>query len=120
MLGEGEIGVGLQDAEQQQPLADELPSFQGDPAAVQNDEEQQYADEAPAQVAADTPQRRPSKQAAPSPPHTFFPMNFGNSGGASIAVANSFSTGKGSAASHAVAYGNAKPTTNGRLTGRKQ
>lgn len=40
-------------------------------------------------------------------PHTFFPMNFGRTSGGAIAVANSFSTGKGGAASHAVAYGSA-------------
>lgn len=40
-------------------------------------------------------------------PGTFFPMNFGSTSGGAIAVANSFSTGKGGAASHAVAYGSA-------------
>lgn len=39
------------------------------------------------------------------PPHTFFPMNFGSMKGGSVAVANAFSTGKGSAFSHAVAHG---------------
>lgn len=39
------------------------------------------------------------------PPHTFFPMNFGNTHGGSLAVANSFSTSKGGAFSHAVAHG---------------
>lgn len=46
--------------------------------------------------------KKGGKQAA----HTFFPMSFGrNMGGGSIAIANSHSTGKGSAASHAIAYG---------------
>lgn len=36
---------------------------------------------------------------------TFFPMQFGSTSGGSIAVANSFSMGKGGAASHAIAYG---------------
>lgn len=39
------------------------------------------------------------------PPHTFFPMNFGAMNGASLAVANGFSTGKGDAYSHAIAHG---------------
>lgn len=38
-------------------------------------------------------------------PHTYFPMHFAHSAGGSVAVANSFSTGKGHAYSHAVAYG---------------
>lgn len=41
-------------------------------------------------------------------PHAFFPMQFGNMRGGSVAVANAFSTGKGSAASHAVAYGSSR------------
>lgn len=49
---------------------------------------------------------RPSAGGAGAP-HTFFPMNFGSTSGGAIAVANSFSTGKGGAASHAVAYGSA-------------
>lgn len=40
------------------------------------------------------------------PMHSFFPMNFGSTSGGAIAVANSFSTGKGgTATSHATAYG---------------
>lgn len=39
-------------------------------------------------------------------PNTFFPIHFGNTSGGAIAVANSFSTGKGGmATSHATAYG---------------
>lgn len=39
-------------------------------------------------------------------PNSFFPMNFGRTSGGAIAVANSFSTGKGgTATSHATAYG---------------
>lgn len=42
----------------------------------------------------------------PWPMHSFFPLSFGNTSGGAIAVANSFSTGKGGAAtSHATAYG---------------
>lgn len=41
-------------------------------------------------------------------PHTFFPMQFGNMRGGAVAVANAFSTGKGTAASHAVAYGSSR------------
>lgn len=36
-------------------------------------------------------------------------MKFGRTSGGSIAVANSFSTGKGNAVSHAIAYGGGKP-----------
>lgn len=45
--------------------------------------------------------------AAPSNPiNTFFPINFGNTQGGAIAVANAYSTGqKGGARSHAIAYG---------------
>lgn len=40
------------------------------------------------------------------PLNTFFPMNFGSTSGGAIAIANSFSTGKGgTASSHATAYG---------------
>lgn len=42
------------------------------------------------------------------PLNTFFPMNFGSTSGGAIAIANSFSTGKGgTASSHATAYGSA-------------
>lgn len=41
-------------------------------------------------------------------PHTFFAMNFGRTKGGAVAVANSFSTGKGTAVSHAVAHGTAR------------
>lgn len=51
-----------------------------------------------------------SKKGGKQPPHTFFPMSFGRNAGGSIAVANSFSTGKGSAASHAIAYGGSRKT----------
>ena len=52
--------------------------------------------------------KRPSKNGGEQqwPPNTFFPMNFGSTSGGAIAVANSFSTGKGgTATSHATAYG---------------
>lgn len=45
------------------------------------------------------------------PMHSFFPMNFGSTSGGAIAVANSFSTGKGgTATSHATAYGSPATT----------
>lgn len=41
-----------------------------------------------------------------NPINTFFPVSFGKTSGGAIAVANSFSTGKGgTATSHAIAYG---------------
>lgn len=49
---------------------------------------------------------RRGSQAAPQPHHTFFPVNFGSTSGGAIAIANSYSTGKGgTATSHATAYG---------------
>lgn len=123
-VGEGEIAVGAapadspinpyaaEDAAAQYPTsaqqADELPSFQGDPSLAAGE---------PAQLdesAAVTPKaviaaRRPTAKkplAAAGAPHTFFPMSFGQSHGASIAVANAHSTGQGDAMSHAVAYAN--------------
>lgn len=49
--------------------------------------------------------KRPTQQAWP---HTFFPMVFGRTSGGSIAVSNSYTTGKGNAMSHSVAFGNGK------------
>lgn len=53
--------------------------------------------------------RRPAYAAAapPSNPiNTYFPINFGNTNGGAIAIANAYSTGqKGGARSHAIAYG---------------
>ncbi|XP_030386123.1 uncharacterized protein LOC115632962 isoform X2 [Scaptodrosophila lebanonensis] len=49
---------------------------------------------------------RPTKKPAPLPVGTFFPIDFGGTAGGAIAIANSFSTGEGGAAtSHAIAYG---------------
>ncbi|XP_017137467.1 translation initiation factor IF-2 isoform X2 [Drosophila miranda] len=58
-------------------------------------------------VKAAAPAAKPSKKpAAPLPAGTFFPVNFGGTSGGAIAIANSFSTGEGGAAtSHAIAYG---------------
>lgn len=53
------------------------------------------------------PAAKGSKRPAPQP-HVYFPMSFGRTSGGSIAVANSYSTGKGNAVSHAVSYGNGK------------
>lgn len=58
-------------------------------------------------VPAVTKAGRPGGAAPAQFPQSFFPMNFGSTSGGAIAVANSFSTGKGGAASHAVAYGSA-------------
>lgn len=38
-------------------------------------------------------------------PHTFFPIHFGRTTGGTIAVANSYNTGKGAALSHSEAHG---------------
>lgn len=51
---------------------------------------------------------KPKKQNRNSPqypPYTFFPLSFGSTSGGAIAVANAFSTGRGGARSHAIAYG---------------
>lgn len=53
-------------------------------------------------------QRRPAYGGSPpsNPINTYFPINFGNTNGGAIAVANAYSTGqKGGARSHAIAYG---------------
>lgn len=42
---------------------------------------------------------------AQAPPYSFFPNIFSDASGATIAVANAFSNGKGAARSHAIAYG---------------
>nr|XP_036216798.1 skin secretory protein xP2 isoform X1 [Bactrocera oleae] len=89
--------------------------------AVQDDEDVEEDDVyAPVPVAPKVPARRPvagkpakagcagcSKAAKPLPAGTFFPVDFGGATGGAIAIANSFSTGEGGAAtSHAIAYGN--------------
>ncbi|XP_034477313.1 skin secretory protein xP2 isoform X2 [Drosophila innubila] len=52
------------------------------------------------------PAGKPVKKPAPLPAGTFFPIDFGGTNGGAIAIANSFSTGEGGAAtSHAIAYG---------------
>lgn len=63
------------------------------------------------------PYGRRGSQAQPQPHHTFFPVNFGSTSGGAIAIANSYSTGKGgTATSHATAYGSpAKPKSKKRL-----
>ncbi|XP_050333644.1 skin secretory protein xP2 isoform X1 [Bactrocera neohumeralis] len=82
--------------------------------AVQDDEDVEEDDAyVPVPVAPKVPARRPvarkpAKAAAkPLPAGTFFPVDFGGATGGAIAIANSFSTGEGGAAtSHAIAYGN--------------
>lgn len=52
--------------------------------------------------------KKPGRKQNSWPLNTFFPMNFGRTSGGAIAIANSFSTGKGgTASSHATAYGSA-------------
>lgn len=48
---------------------------------------------------------KPQKANPSQTPYSFFPLNFGDTSGGAIAVANAFSTGKGGASSHAIAYG---------------
>lgn len=45
------------------------------------------------------------KNQGPVPSYSFFPLTFGRTNGGAIAIANAFSTGKGAARSHAIAYG---------------
>lgn len=66
---------------------------------VQEDDEEYEEDDVPFFA---KPQKR--KNAGQSP-YSFFPLHFGNTSGGAIAVANSFSTSKGGASSHAIAYG---------------
>lgn len=78
-----------------------------------DDEVAVLEDEVPVYRKPQRPAARPSRPAygrAPAPPsnpiHTYFPINFGNTNGGAIAVANAYSTGqKGGARSHAIAYG---------------
>lgn len=52
--------------------------------------------------------KKPGCKQNSRPFNTLFPMNFGRTSGGAIAIANSFSTGKGgTASSHAIAYGSA-------------
>lgn len=89
-------------------VGEEFPTVAADgtPAvpAVENDDDDDEDDEDEEFV----PVIPVSKKGGKQPPHTFFPMSFGRNQGGSIAVANSFSTGKGSASSHAIAYGGSR------------
>uniref|UniRef100_A0A0A1XDS8 Probable rRNA maturation factor n=1 Tax=Zeugodacus cucurbitae TaxID=28588 RepID=A0A0A1XDS8_ZEUCU len=70
--------------------------------AVQDDEDVEDEPLPPRRSVA----RKPAR-AKPLPAGTFFPVDFGGATGGAIAIANSFSTGEGGAAtSHAIAYGN--------------
>lgn len=77
------------------------------PESAAPNDESVVEEESPAEEAV-VPATKSSKRPAQSWPHTFFPMNFGRSSGGSIAVANSFTTGKGNAVSHSVALGSGK------------
>lgn len=70
----------------------------------QDDDEEEYEeDEVPFFA---KPQKRKNSNQTP---YSIFPLNFGNTYGGAIAVANSFSTSKGGATSHAIAYGSPAP-----------
>lgn len=57
-------------------------------------------------VPVNTKQQQPSQDQGSWPLNSFFPISFGSTSGGAIAIANSFSTGKGgTAASRATAYG---------------
>lgn len=75
------------------------------PIEVAAEQEAKHEEEAPIPA----PKRGKRPASAPLSPHTFFPMHFAKTSGATIAVSNSFSTGKGSAVSHSIAYGGGKP-----------
>uniref|UniRef100_T1GAN4 DUF4794 domain-containing protein n=1 Tax=Megaselia scalaris TaxID=36166 RepID=T1GAN4_MEGSC len=64
---------------------------------------------------------RPKKEQSPLPlGGTFFPIDFGGANGGAIAIANSFSTGKGGhSQSHAVAYGNPRESQRSRKLAKK-
>jgi hypothetical protein len=52
------------------------------------------------------PVRTRTRGGNPNPFNTYFPVSFGSTNGGAIAIANSFSTGKGgTASSRATAYG---------------
>lgn len=75
-------------------------------AAIDDDAEDDFV---PFHKKRQQPARNGGDQAAPA--NTFFPVNFGSTNGGAIAIANSFSTGKGgSATSHAIAYGSPAKT----------
>lgn len=75
------------------------------PPRVQDDEEddEPQDDEVPFYY---KPQKRKNQAQAPL---SIFPLTFGNTYGGAIAVANAFSTSKGGATSHAIAYGSPAP-----------
>lgn len=92
-----------------------MPSFQGDPELNQHHNNQEFDDQPEALADAqaihqggNSPAvKQQHHETVSAPAQTFFPMHFlGSTSDGTIAVANSYSTGKGSAASHAVAYGN--------------
>lgn len=71
--------------------------------------EESAAEEADDEQDEHVPATKDNKHPTQAWPHIYFPMKFGRTSGGSIAVANSFSTGKGNAVSHAIAYGGGKP-----------
>lgn len=73
---------------------------------LDDEAEEEEDDEEEAYVPVKKSQKRKSAQQPQIPGYTYFPVQFGNTNGGAIAVANSFSTGaKGAATSHAIAYG---------------
>lgn len=68
-----------------------------------DDDDEPQDDEAPFYY---KPQKRKNQAQAPL---SIFPLTFGHTYGGAIAVANAFSTSKGGATSHAIAYGSPAP-----------
>lgn len=54
------------------------------------------------------------------PPYSFFPNIFSDASGATIAVANAYSNGKGGARSHAIAYGSRGSPKSGQSKNKKR
>lgn len=72
---------------------------------IPSDDDENESDEEDVFPFVNRPKKPAKSDGAAYPPYTFFPVNFGRTSGGAIAVANAFSTGKGAARSHAIAYG---------------
>lgn len=108
--------IGQLDANEQYPVAPADPIVPA-PVAPQQDapvkknKKKVVAAPAPVEAEDDEEDYEPSvtkagRPSAAAQPWSYFPMHFGSTSGGAIAVANSFSTGKGgTATSHATAYG---------------